>query len=392
MKWIHTSDLHIGKQINEFSLLEDPRFFLDQLAKLAQNEGADALLLSGDLYDRSVPPAEAVKVLDEFLSFVTLELKIPVLAIAGNHDSPQRLDFCSRLLRSSGLYIAGQYQKQWEKVTLWDAWGPVYFYLCPYLEPALVRADFPGKELRSFDDAFAAVFAQNLPQIDFTKRNVLLAHGFFSYLKNPDSVARSESEVSLGGSDLIDAKQLEDFDYVALGHIHRPQSTGREHLCYSGSPLKYSQSEIPYSKSVVVAEIKEKGSLQLKRQALPLLRDMRIIQGYFDQILQQAPKGREKEDLIFFSLLDRTLIPNAMNRLRAVYPHALGLSMKRQQIGQGGVLPAQKASKPVKDLFEEFYQLVTGEKMIKEQGEIIKNACDCLQMGGEADEADPSGI
>ncbi len=392
MKWIHTSDLHIGKQINEFSLLEDQRFFLDQLAKLAQIEQADALLLSGDLYDRSVPPAEAVKVLDAFLSHVILELKIPVIAIAGNHDSPQRLDFCSRLLRSSGLYITGQYQKQWEKVTLFDTLGPVHFYLCPYLEPALVRADFPGKELRSFDDAFSAVCRQNLPSIDFSQRNVLLAHGFFSYLKNPDSVARSESEVSLGGSDLIDAKQLENFDYVALGHIHRPQSTGKEHLCYSGSPLKYSQSEIPYSKSVVVAELKEKGSLYLKRQALPPLREMRVIQGYFDQILQRVPELREKEDLIFFSLFDHTLIPNAMNRLRAVYPNALGLSMKRQEDDSADLLPARKASKPVKDLFEEFYQFITGEELIQEQSEIVQEACDWIQLGGEADETHSPGI
>ena len=392
MKWIHTSDLHIGKQLNEFSLLEDQRFFLYQLAQLAKEEQVDALLLSGDLYDRSVPPAEAVKVLDEFLRYTVMELKIPVLAIAGNHDSPQRLDFCSRLLRSSGLYITGRYQKQWEKVTLKDALGPVQFYLCPYLEPALVRADFPGKDLRSFDDAFAAVFEKNLPSIDFSKRNVLLAHGFFSYLKNPDSVARSESEVSLGGSDLIDAKRLENFDYVALGHIHRPQSTGKEHLCYSGSPLKYSQSEIPYSKSVVIAELREKGTLSLQRRALPPLRDMRVIQGYFDQILQKAPNQNEREDLVFFSLLDHTLIPNAMNRLRAVYPNALGLTMQRKDKDNSDILPAQKASKPVEDLFGEFYQMVTGEQLQKEQDIIVKEACEKLHIGGNADETAPSGV
>ena len=391
MKWIHTSDLHIGKQINEFSLLEDQRFFLRQLAELAQKEQPDALLLSGDLYDRSVPPAEAVSVLDEFLSYITLTLKIPVLAIAGNHDSPQRLDFCSRLLRTSGLYLSGSYQKHWDKVTLWDDLGPVHFYLCPYLEPALVRADFPDRQLRSFDDAFAAVLEENMAQIDFSQRNVILAHGFFSYLKNPNSVARSESEVSLGGSDLIDAKHLENFDYAALGHIHRPQSTGKEHLCYSGSALKYSQSEIPYPKSVVIAQLEEKGSLSIRRQPLPVLRDMRVIEGYFDQILNSTPNKKESQDFIFFSLLDHTLIPNAMNRLRAVYPNALGLFTK-YRAGTDLSVPSQKAAKPIDLLFQEFYLSVTGEKTEAEQDAVIQKICRKLQAGDDTDETNPTGI
>lgn len=392
MKWIHTSDLHIGKQINEFSLLEDQRFFLQQLAALAQKERPDALLLSGDLYDRSVPSAEAVSVLDEFLSYIALTLNIPILAIAGNHDSPQRLDFCRRLLRTSGLYLSGRYQRYWDQVTLWDDLGPVHFYLCPYLEPALVRADFPDRDLRSFDDAFAAVLEENVSRIDFSQRNVILAHGFFSYLKNPDSVARSESEVSLGGSDLIDAKRLEDFDYAALGHIHRPQSTGKEHLCYSGSPLKYSQSEIPFQKSVVVAQIGQKGDLSIQRQALPVLRDMRIIEGYFDQILKDVPSKQQSQDLVFFSLLDRVLVPNAMNRLRAIYPHALGLSMKYRP-GSGDLsISSQKASKPVDVLFEEFYQSITGEKLKAPQDAVIREICSKLQTGGDSSEADPTGI
>ena len=392
MKWIHTSDLHIGKQINEFSLLEDQRFFLRQLSELALKERPDVLLISGDLYDRSVPSAEAVSVFDAFLSHVTLELKIPVLAIAGNHDSPQRLDFCSRLLRTSGLYLSGRYKRHWDKITLQDEFGPVHFYLCPYLEPALVRTDFPNEEIHSFDDAFSAVLQENLFQIDFSQRNVILAHGFFSYLKNPDSVARSESEVSLGGSDLIDAKRLEDFDYAALGHIHRPQITGKDHLCYSGSPLKYSQSEIPYHKSVVVAQLGQKGHLMIRRQSLPVLRDMRMIEGNFDQILKSNPNEKESRDLVFFSLLDRVLVPNAMNRLRTLYPNALGIFMGRRNENGDLSVPSQKAAKPVDVLFEEFYQSITGEKPQEQQNTIIRNICDRLRTGGDANETDPTGI
>lgn len=345
MKWIHTSDLHIGKQINEFSLLEDQRFFLQQLAALAQKERPDALLLSGDLYDRSVPSAEAVSVLDEFLSYIALTLNIPILAIAGNHDSPQRLDFCRRLLRTSVCTFPAAIKDIGIRLRFGMIWVRFIFICVPTWEPALVRADFPDRDLRSFDDAFAAVLEENVSRIDFSQRNVILAHGFFSYLKNPDSVARSESEVSLGGSDLIDAKRLEDFDYAALGHIHRPQSTGKEHLCYSGSPLKYSQSEIPFQKSVVVAQIGQKGDLSIQRQALPVLRDMRIIEGYFDQILKDVPSKQQSQDLVFFSLLDRVLVPNAMNRLRAIYPHALGLSMKYRP-GSGDISISSQKSVP----------------------------------------------
>ncbi|MDD3192254.1 MAG: exonuclease SbcCD subunit D [Oscillospiraceae bacterium] len=392
MKWIHTSDLHIGKQLNEFSLLEDQRFFLERLVELAQKERPDLLLLSGDLYDRSVPSAEAVGVLDAFLSRMSIDLKIPILAIAGNHDSPQRLEFCSRLLRTSGLYLAGNYRRIFEQVTFFDPWGPVHFYLCPYLEPALVRADFPGKELRSFDDAFGAVLDENLPQIDFSQRNVLLAHGFFSYLKNPDSVARSESEVSLGGSDLIDAKRLEQFDYAALGHIHRPQTTGREHLCYSGSPLKYSQSEIPYQKSVVIGQLCEKGNLTLERRSLPVLRDMRIIRGTFDEILRHTPDKQAAQDLIFFSLEDQLPIPNAMNRLRAVYPNALGLRIGQRENPENLEIPDQKAARPMDLLFQDFYQSMTGGPMLDGQDQIVRKICESIEAGGGTDEADPAGI
>ena len=392
MKWIHTSDLHIGKQLNEFSLLEDQRFFLQQLAGLVEQEQPDALLIAGDLYDRSVPPAEAVSVLDEFLSWITVDLKTPVLAIAGNHDSPQRLDFCRRLLSASGLYLSGQYQKQLECVTLSDSWGPVHFYLCPYVEPALVRSDFQNPELRSFDDAFQALLSENLPQIDFQQRNVILAHGFFSYLKNPDSVARSESEVSLGGSDLIDARSLEPFDYAALGHLHRAQSTGIPSLCYSGSPLPYSISEIPSQKSVAIVELKEKGDLSVRRKQLPKLRQMRIIQGYLDEILRAVPTTEQANDLVFFSLSDKVLAPNAMNRLRAIYPNALGLRLLTQNESEALPLSSLQASKPMDLLFGEFYQAITGDALSDKQQDIVKEVCQSLVSGGGMDETDPFGM
>lgn len=392
MKWIHTSDLHIGKQLNEISLLEDQRFFLNELCDLAKAEKPDVLLIAGDLYDRSVPSAEAVELLNGFLTRMVLELHIPVLAIAGNHDSPQRLDFCRDLLKGAGLYLVGSYEKRFTKITFEDAYGPVHFFLSPFLEPALVRLDFPDLPIHSYDDAFRVVMKENEPFIDYSQRNVLLTHGFFSYLKDPDSVARSASEVSLGGSDLIDARYLESFDYAALGHIHRPQSTGAPHLCYSGSPLKYSLSEAGLEKSVVVAELREKGNLSICRKNLPLLRDLRILSGSFDDIVSRLPDLGEENDLVFFSLTDTSLPPMAMNRLRNIYPNALGLSTTRQEKTGELSLSAQQMARPMADIFEEFYQAITGDALQAEEKEMIQNTCHQLEKRGETDEADSAGI
>ena len=392
MKWIHTSDLHIGKMFNDFSLIEDQRYFFQRLIALAEKEQVDAVILAGDLYDRSVPSAEAVELLNDFLCQMIMEKKIPVLAIAGNHDSPQRLDFGSQLMRSAGLHLVGSYRKTFEKVTLQDEYGPVHFYLSPYLEPALVRVDFPDDSIRSYDDAFSCVMRENRAQIDFDSRNVFVGHGFFSYLKDPDSVARSESEVSLGGSDLIDAAPLADFDYVALGHIHRPQMTGKEHIRYSGSPLPYSLSEIPFEKSVCVVELKEKGDFTVKTVSLPVLRKTRIIEGYFDEIMTHSPLTDEAKDLVYFSLLDHVLVPNAMNRLRAIYPNALGMRLKLQAVGEDLSLTEVHTAKPMDQLFTEFFESLTERQMSEKQQAIVTQISHTVAAGGDLDETDPTGI
>ena len=391
MKWIHTSDLHIGKMFNDFSLLEDQKFFLDQLTRFAVEQKADAVVIAGDLYDRSVPSAEAVEVLGNFLCRMTLEENIPVLAIAGNHDSPQRLDFGSELMRRSGLYLAGKYHKRFNKVTLNDSFGPVHFYLSPYLEPALVRLDFPEESIRTYDEAFQRVLQENRKDIDSKERNVFVGHGFFSYLKNPDSVARSESEVSLGGSDLIDASGLSIFDYAALGHIHRPQQTGEEKIRYSGSPLVYSLSEIPFAKSVSVVELKEKGDLSIETVSLPVLRKTRIIEGYFDEIMTHSPLSQGTDDLVYFSLSDHVLVPNAMNRLRAIYPNALGMRLRSST--QSDIdIPAQHTAKPIDQLFADFFESINERKLTSEQQRIIESVGKTVLSGGDADETDSSGI
>ncbi|MCI5800842.1 MAG: exonuclease SbcCD subunit D [Oscillospiraceae bacterium] len=365
MKFIHTSDWHIGRVLNDFSLLEDQRHLLTGLEALLEEERPDALVVAGDLYDRSVPPADAVALLGGFLNRVAGEMNIPVLAVSGNHDSPQRLSFGAPLLQRSGLFLEGVYRKDIARVTLQDSLGPVHFYLLPYVEPALVRADFPEETVKSYDDAFRVVIGHNLPAVDLTARNVLVAHGFFSYLKDPDSVARSESEVSLGGSDLIDARHMDPFDYAALGHIHRPQWVREPRMRYSGSLYKYSVSEWENEKSVTVVELGEKGSCSVSLRTLPALRDLRVLEGDFDSLLAEEPEEAGREDYIFARLSDRTLIPGAMARLRTVYPNILGLSLSSG--GSGETLSQDFRTKSPEELFDDFCLAVTGEHPTEEE-------------------------
>ena len=386
MKWIHTSDLHIGKMFNDFSLIEDQRYFFGRLIALAEKEHADAVILAGDLYDRSVPSAEAVALLNDFLCQMTMDKKIPVLAIAGNHDSPQRLDFGSQLMRSAGLHLVGSYRKTFEKVTLQDEYGPVHFYLSPYLEPALVRVDFPDDSIRSYDDAFTCVMRENRAQIDFDSRNVFVGHGFFSYLKDPDSVARSESEVSLGGSDLIDAAPLADFDYVALGHIHRPQMTGKEHIRYSGSPLPYSLSEIPFEKSVCVVELKEKGDLSIREIPLVPLRDMKEIKGTYNELTLKEYYDRDpemKEAYLHITLTDEEDVPDAAAKLRVIYPNLMKLDYDntRTRNTRGVQALTEVEKKTPMELFSAFYEMQNGQEMSLEQKQYLETLIEGIWEG-----------
>ena len=379
MRMVHTSDWHIGKIVNGFSMLPDQRYILERLTEYLAQTRPDVLLVSGDLYDRSIPPAEAVTLLDEVLFRITNELQIPVIAISGNHDSPQRLAFASRLYARSGLYLEGIYHKEVRKITLKDEFGPVNFFCLPYIEPALVRVDLPGRNLKTQDSAFRAVIEQNLGRIDRSERNVLLAHGFFSYLKNIDAVELSGSEVSIGGSDLIDAKTAEIFDYVALGHLHRPQNVGIGSIRYSGAPLKYSASEASGKKSVVVVQLREKGNLKTLLHELDPLHDMRVLTGSFEQLLA----GPTTQDYIFAQVTDDSLIPNAMERLRAVYPNAMGLRMagREREYALDNLASASLEQRSTEDLFSDFYRSIKDEDISARRRELVAEVVRQVEHG-----------
>ena len=362
MKLIHLSDLHLGKRLLEFSLLEDQRFILEKILDIIDQECPDAVLLAGDVYDKSVPSAEAVSLFDDFL-FRLAQRKLQVFMISGNHDSPERVAFGARLFNRSGIHISPVYQGEVSPVTLRDENGEVNFYLLPFIKPMHVRAAFPDAEIASYTDAVrTAVGGMN---VDPVQRNVLVAHQFVT------GAERSESEeVPVGGLDNVDAEVFACFDYVALGHLHGPQNVGTEKIRYCGTPLKYSFSEAGHLKSVTVAELGEKGALTVRTVPLVPLRDMREIRGSYMEVTSRANySGTNTGDYLQITLTDEEDIPEAMNRLRTVYPNLMAVRYDnrrtRSQMSPGSAQNPERKS-PL-ELFGELYEKQNGAPLSEVQ-------------------------
>ncbi|MBQ9851552.1 MAG: exonuclease SbcCD subunit D [Ruminiclostridium sp.] len=366
MKLLHCSDLHIGKRVNEFSMLEDQRYILNQISELALLERVDAVLLAGDLYDKPIPPAEAVGLLDEFLTGLA-RAGIQVLAISGNHDSPERLSFAARLMEDQGVHLAALYRGAEAPVVLADEHGPVNFYLLPYLKPALVRHVYPEAEIASYEQAVK--YAVDQWQIDPGSRNVLVAHQFVL----GGSTCESE-ELSVGGLDQISAQVFERFDYVALGHLHGPQKIGRETLRYSGSPLKYSFSEAGHEKSVCLVEMGEKGRTEVRLVPLKPLRDLREVRGTYEQVTAKSfYDGTNTRDYLHITLTDEEDVPEAMGRLRAIYPNLMKLTYdnKRTQTVQEITGAERPEERTPLELFRDLYELQNNQPMSREQEDFL---------------------
>lgn len=358
MKLIHLSDLHIGKRVNETSMIEDQAYILDRIIEIIESEYADAVLIAGDVYDKSVPSAEAVMLFDDFLCRLA-KMNLPTLIISGNHDSPERLAFGNRLMEGSGIYISSVYDGNIQPITLKDSYGDVDFWLLPFIKPAHVKRYFPDAGIESYTDALRT--AINQMNVDTSKRNVLITHQFVT------GAATCESEeISVGGSDNVDADVFECFDYVALGHLHGPQNIISNRIRYCGSPLKYSFSEVGHYKSVTVAELLDKGSLQLYTPALIPLQDMRQIRGSFEDVTASARQlGESAADYVHVILTDEEDIPEAIGKLRMVFPNLLKLSYDntRTRLNRN-IDPAEDVQKksPL-ELFEELYELQNNQPM-----------------------------
>lgn len=355
MRFIHLSDLHLGRRVHEFSMIEDQRFILTQVLGLIDKEQPQAVLLAGDLYDKAVPSVEAVELLDWFLTELTAR-RLPVLAVSGNHDSGARLSFGSRIMRARGVHLAGSCGGTLERVALEDEYGPVYFYLLPFVRTADVRP-FLEEDPKNLQDAVLALLARE--QIDPSARNVLVAHQFVTAGAAQPRTCDSEA-VAVGGVDSVDASVFSRFDYVALGHLHRPQTVGSPHVRYCGTPLKYSFSEWMDQKSVTLAELGSKGTFNITALPLKPRRDLRELRGTLDQLLRAAVPD-SADDYIHAVLTDEEELIEPMARIRSVYPNTMRLSFDNSRTrAAADAVPAKAALKPPLELFCEFYELQNG--------------------------------
>lgn len=383
MKIIHTGDWHIGKVVNEFSMIEDQRFYLERLIELLEEEKPDVFIIAGDIYDRSVPPAEAVELLDNVLCKIILELKIPVLAISGNHDSPERLSFGSKLLKDKGLYIEGVFKKDIKKVTIKDNFGNVNFYLLPYVDPAKIRLIYKNDDIRTYDDAMKFLVSEMEKTMDKSERNILITHGYVTFnmedkeKKGDLELSDSERPLSIGGTDLIDGKNFDLFNYVALGHLHGPQKVGGNRIRYSGSLLKYSISECRQKKSIPVIELKEDGGVEVELKEIEVLRDMRVIEGPLDQLInRENHKGDNLNDYVFVNITDEGEVIDAISKLRAVFPNVMGLKMINSVIKEADSKTSAYGNfreKQMSELFSDFYLSIKGKNMDDDRVEVFNN-------------------
>ena len=368
MKFIHLSDLHLGKRVNEFSMLEDQEYILKEILAVADREAPDAVLISGDVYDKSVPSAEAVTLFDDFLvNLVTRHLQ--VFVISGNHDSAERIAFASRILDAGGVHMSPVYSGTVEPVTLRDGYGDVNVFMLPFIKPVHVRR-FPGaEEVVSYTDAVK--WAVDRMGIDREERNVLLTHQFVTGAVRSDS-----EETSVGGSDNVDARVFDGFDYVALGHLHIPQDCGAEHIRYCGSPLKYSFSEIRDRKSVTIVEMAEKGSVAVRTEELVPLHDMVELKGTYSELTFRPfyEDTSWQEDYVHAILTDEEDVPDAMARLRAVYHNLMKLDYdnRRTRAGETPVEAVAVETKSPLELFGDLYEKQNGQGMTEEQTVYMK--------------------
>lgn len=363
MKFLHLADLHLGKRVNGFSLLEDQAHILRQILAILDDEQPDGVLIAGDVYDKSVPSVEAVELLDGFLT----ELRargVPVLLISGNHDSPERLAFGGRVMDSCGIHISPVYDGALAPVTLHDEFGPVHVWLLPFVKPAHVRRWFPDADIESYTDAVAEAVAHM--DIDTATRNVLVTHQFVT-----GGTRSGSEELSVGGTDNVDSGVFAPFDYVALGHLHGAQQIGRPTIRYAGSPIKYSFSEARQHKSVTVVTLGEKGDVQVRTAALTPLRELREIRGSYDELTARSfyEHTTYRSNYLHLILTDEQDVFDAMSRLRTIYPYLMTLDYDnaRTRAAGGMSVPAETERRTPLELFEALYQRQNHQPMSEVQ-------------------------
>jgi exonuclease SbcD len=363
VKFFHTADWHLGKLVQGVYMTEDQRYVLEQFVRAIEEERPDAVIIAGDLYDRAVPPTEAVDLLDELLEKIVVELDTPVLAISGNHDSPDRIDFGTAMMESRGLHIAGRLREEHKPVVLKDADGEVHVHLVPYADPAQVRHAFNDESIRTHDEAMLAITNRITGQMEPAARHILVGHAFVTATGAAEpNTSDSERPLAIGGAEHVRAAYFDPFHYTALGHLHQAHFVGSEKIRYAGSPLKYSISEEHHNKGYLVVEMDGDGNIAIEKRELKPLRDMRRITGPIEEI-EAHPVC---DDYVFVTLLNDNPVLFPMEKVRAVYPNALHVERRVTAVrgtGEAGDTPEEAARRSEADpvsLFESFYLEVKG--------------------------------
>ncbi|EIC95924.1 exonuclease SbcCD, D subunit / type 5 capsule protein repressor, C-terminal domain multi-domain protein [Lachnoanaerobaculum saburreum F0468] len=369
MKIMHLSDLHLGKRVNEFSMLEDQIYILNEIINIIDEQKPKVIILAGDIYDKPIPPAEAVEIFDDFL-YKLSKRNLYVFIISGNHDSAERIAFGSRLFDKSGIYLSPVYNGKISPICIDDKYGKVNFYMLPFIKPVHVRRFFPDAEIYTYTDALSTVISDM--HIDTAQKNILITHQFVT------GSSRTESEdVSVGGSDNVDSDIFKDFDYVALGHIHRSQCCDSEYIRYCGTPLKYSFSESKDIKSITMLDIKEKGNIKLDFIPLTPLRDMVEIKGSYNELMLKSfyENTSLTDDYVHITLTDEEDIPDVITKLRVVYKNIMKLDYDNQRTKKSSEINPinDMDSKSPLELFDTFYELQNGKHLSDTQRVFLKN-------------------
>lgn len=368
MKFIHLADLHLGKNVNGYSMIEDQKYALNKIIELLDRKEVRVLLIAGDVYQNSVPSAEAMRVFDDFISRLS-KMGVTVLIIAGNHDSADRLAYASSILTSADVHISSPYRGSIEKVTLTDEYGPINFYLFPYIRPHDVKGYFEDKEISTFSEAIQAVLESI--EVNEAERNIILSHQFILNAEQSES-----EEIYAGTAEAVADIYYDKFDYVALGHIHKKQNFLNGKLRYPGALLKYASSESGYDKTISLVEIAEKGSLSIVEHKIDYLRDMRIIRGKFDDIVKNSHNDDRKDDYIHIEIEDESDIHEGFSRLRKIYPNLLTYRMVNSSYGDNDFSMDKFKSQEMNplELFESFFKERMGRDLDQEKKDLIEKS------------------
>lgn len=371
MKIMHLSDLHIGKRVNEYSMLQDQIYILKEILRIIYNEKVETVIIAGDVYDRSLPPNEALELFDEFL-YQLSSRNVNVFVISGNHDSPERISYGGRMMTENKIFLSPVYNGDVKPISLNDDYGEVNFYLLPFIRPADIRRYFPDENIENYTDA-VKVAIDNM-NVDFSERNILVTHQFVT------GAELSESEdIIVGGTDNVSGEVFDGFDYVALGHIHREQTVGKDNIRYCGTPLKYSFSEAKNIKSVTILDFNDKGNIEYSKIPLTPFRDMREIRGtYYELTLKSNYESTNTEDYLHITLTDEEDIPDAIGKLRSIYPNIMKLDYDNLRTRGSGTVDAIEniESKSPFELFADLFKQQNNQDMSEEQEEIMRNLID----------------